>query len=198
MSEPQVASGKTRVNACRACGQKLEEVEFIGAYTIESNWSLHPHDAPCGLPCFGADIPGIVYKTARRTGIHRSSHHCPKCNSRPYDEWQRFMSGYWQKEIPRRPGLYPVAFLDGAQDLSGRLVYMHKDEPKSDVGWDGWWWSEPYPGLPPIPDVDKGWEPYSDAAIPCDQFTCEARAVWVARGYEPFFYRCDEHVPSVR
>lgn len=78
MSEPQFTSGETRKGTCEACGREVTQREFIGAYELKSRWSNESHEAPCGLPCFGAPIPGKIYKEARETGIHRKEN-CPKC-----------------------------------------------------------------------------------------------------------------------
>ncbi len=78
MSEPQFTSGETRKGTCDACGLEVTQQELIGAYELTARWSNESHEAPCGLPCFGAPIPGKIYKHARETGIHNKKD-CPRC-----------------------------------------------------------------------------------------------------------------------
>ncbi len=66
------------------------------------------------------------------------------------DELARFLQGKWQKTLPDRPGEYPKATLDGDPAGPG-LVYRDRDGTlKSHTPWIGYWWSEPYPKLPPV------------------------------------------------
>jgi hypothetical protein len=62
-------------------------------------------------------------------------------------EWQRFLLGRWQREMPSRPGRYPVA--DRAGNHSGYVtIVLNKGKAESVQFWDGWWWSEAEPYLP--------------------------------------------------
>lgn len=61
-------------------------------------------------------------------------------------EWRRFLSGQWQKEIPKRPGSYPIA--DRSGNFAGyNVIYLYKGIVDSTKAWDGWWWSEAQPEL---------------------------------------------------
>lgn len=79
------------------------------------------------------------------------------------DAWLDFTQGYWQKEVPTRPGKYPVAARNGerAHDrilvLSGGKIIdacCHTEELISN--WGGWWWSKPIPELPVPAEWKKG------------------------------------------
>jgi hypothetical protein len=57
-------------------------------------------------------------------------------------KWVKFASGEWTRTAPKNPGQYPTV-ADG--ELRTRLRGV------GSVGFEGWWWSEPYPALPPLP-----------------------------------------------
>lgn len=62
-------------------------------------------------------------------------------------EWKRFLSGKWQKEMPTKPGTYPIA--DRLGNHAGyNTVVLNKGIPQSVQQWEGWWWSAPQPYLP--------------------------------------------------
>ena len=71
-------------------------------------------------------------------------------------QWERFISGYWTKETPNKPGRYKVAARDGSLEAVERLVYLDPDTGSLRVNdhgwpWEGWWWSEPTPDMPKPP-----------------------------------------------
>ncbi len=63
-------------------------------------------------------------------------------------EWEAFLNGHWQKEIPQKEGLYPTAARNGDR-AHDKVVYYFYDRYEPAPGpWSGWWWSEPFPELP--------------------------------------------------
>ena len=76
--------------------------------------------------------------------------------------WDEFIAGEWTREVPTKPGRYPVADHAGLDAGSvvvlmfgGKLLYI-KDTNKSTDSeeiWTGWWWSSPQPQLPPAPPI---------------------------------------------
>lgn len=74
-------------------------------------------------------------------------------------ECQTFARGRWQREMPERPGTYPVADADGVRGTDQfRTVLIHpefgapwdtqNDERSVGTNWEGWWWSKPLPDMP--------------------------------------------------
>lgn len=63
--------------------------------------------------------------------------------------WSKFLNGYWTKTMPTRPGRYPTAPIG----INGRgddiVIYVVDGVAHATSSWGGWWWSEPYPELPP-------------------------------------------------
>ena len=71
--------------------------------------------------------------------------------------WAEFVTGKWQKKMPTVPGVYPTASQDGGRGKDRTLVILPDKEIgdiSSFVQWSGWWWSKPYPELPPPPYWD--------------------------------------------
>ena len=72
------------------------------------------------------------------------------------EEWQeamaRYMAGQWQAEVPPVAGRYLTATAYGEPgDII--FVYIHPDTgvPTPTRNWGGFWWSDPLPDLPPVP-----------------------------------------------
>ena len=76
-------------------------------------------------------------------------------------EWARFLAGHWTKERPTVPGRYAQADSTGEQSGVHGVIYIdpRTKEPRSVTSHGGYWWSEPYPELPPV-DIAK-WPPPS-------------------------------------
>lgn len=68
-------------------------------------------------------------------------------------EWDTFLNGHWQKEMPKKVGEYPLATLDG--ELGGRGLVYFAGGFRSVHTWRGWWWSEPIPDMPPLESLRK-------------------------------------------
>jgi hypothetical protein len=73
-------------------------------------------------------------------------------------EWKLFLSGYWTRERPTKPGLYVVEGVGGGEPRGVSLsktifAYMNDGAVKFTQPWGGWWWSEPVPNLPATPDT---------------------------------------------
>lgn len=76
--------------------------------------------------------------------------------------WAAFVVGGWTREVPSKPGRYPVADHAGLDagtvvilEFGGKPLYI-KDTNKSvnvEEIWTGWWWTEPLPPLPPAPPI---------------------------------------------
>lgn len=67
------------------------------------------------------------------------------------NEWYRFiMYGEWQKEMPTRPGTYPIADRMG-NPAGTNTVVLYKGKPQAVTAWEGWWWSVSQPYLPRPP-----------------------------------------------
>jgi hypothetical protein len=64
-------------------------------------------------------------------------------------KWTEFLSGEWQREIPKEEGIFPTADHTGTE-ASMIVVYQHPvtQEFLTPNGWKGYFWSKPYPGLP--------------------------------------------------
>lgn len=77
MSEPFASTDEKRDAVCDKCGASVHEVKMAGLYG-SSIWDLERHDAPCGLPCFGAGVPGKAYRLGE---FHGDPKHCPRCLS---------------------------------------------------------------------------------------------------------------------
>lgn len=76
--------------------------------------------------------------------------------------WQEFINGKWTREVPSKPGRYPVADHAGLDagsvvilEFGGKPLYVKDGVHKTDPNevWVGWWWSEPQPPLPPAPPI---------------------------------------------
>ena len=76
MSEPFSSTGETRTAPCPKCGAMVTEQHCVGLYGSEQ-WFRPRHDAPCGLPCFGAGVSPKAYRSGQ---IHRDAEHCPACD----------------------------------------------------------------------------------------------------------------------
>ncbi len=64
-------------------------------------------------------------------------------------EWQEFLNGHWQREIPQKDGLYPTADFTGTE--TGLIVVYQNQKTmvfSTPRPWQGWFWSVAYPGLP--------------------------------------------------
>lgn len=85
LSEPGVATGRTQEKECSLCGKTVKADEYAGIWGKTAPWlSLHPHDAPCGVPCFGAGTRGgnfALFKAGKMHGTKRAP--CPKCGFEP-------------------------------------------------------------------------------------------------------------------
>lgn len=79
-------------------------------------------------------------------------------------EWAMFALGKWTRTPPAMPGTYPTAVLDGSGSRGPDVVVYNNPNTKKLEGtktggfngplpdvWQGWWWSKPYPQLPPVP-----------------------------------------------
>lgn len=85
------------------------------------------------------------------------------------------MNGHWQKEIPKRSGLYWTATRDGYLNRplhvtwNGDTLIQAGGTPRStdpamanntfnfDSTWKGWWWSEPIDAPAPPPSIGYFW-----------------------------------------
>lgn len=77
MSEPMYATGRTRPHTCKACGRTdVHQKQLKGTFRGVERWMTDPHNAPCGLPCWGSSIGAKVYKSGQ---YHRSVDKCPRC-----------------------------------------------------------------------------------------------------------------------
>ncbi len=74
--------------------------------------------------------------------------------------WTYFLQGEWTREVPRRPGKYPIANVKGAvigeaylyrKEVGGPMHIASRKTALHDLsgGWDGWWWSRPMPSIMP-------------------------------------------------
>jgi hypothetical protein len=64
--------------------------------------------------------------------------------------------GHWQKDIPKKPGLYWTATKDGFLCTPKTVVFVcgewhSTDRLASNCEWGGWWWSIPLPQPPKPP-----------------------------------------------
>lgn len=80
-----IPTGRSESRPCRCCGRILSYREGEAHKHIESEdeplewvtlWRTEQHEAPCGLPCYGAGVPVRVY----RTGQYHNAGECPRCN----------------------------------------------------------------------------------------------------------------------
>lgn len=71
-----------------------------------------------------------------------------------------FMRGEWTLEMPREPGIYPICRSGMTASMLFNVVFYPapNQEPKAATPWDGWWWSEPFPTMPPPPDYELSHE----------------------------------------
>lgn len=68
-------------------------------------------------------------------------------------EWERFLTGKWQLEMPQQEGRFPVqprndaGFPIYAGDWGVEVIYKdpRTGNFKSVHDWGGFWWSEPFP-----------------------------------------------------
>lgn len=72
--------------------------------------------------------------------------------------WSRFLHGHWTREKPTKPGTYPIEGVkcgrpEGTLPSSVVVVAKLGDALIYTQDWKGWWWSEPFPMLPPPPDT---------------------------------------------
>ena len=74
MSDPSAATGERKPATCHQCTAVVEQERHIHLSGAESH-HLVKHDAPCGLPCFGAGVPVRAYRSGE---YHRASG-CPRC-----------------------------------------------------------------------------------------------------------------------
>jgi hypothetical protein len=83
-------------------------------------------------------------------------------------EWKRFLTGHWQKEMPKREGAYPIHPRSDPRYPGMTANVVHHDGKyfcanylplgrnwadghiPEGTSWAGWWWSEPIPDLPPV------------------------------------------------
>lgn len=71
-----VATGEVREVVC-ACGQLVKQTQgWLTGTTGTPFWSTARHDAPCGLPCFGAAVNGRAYSAGE---FHHPEGRCPRC-----------------------------------------------------------------------------------------------------------------------
>lgn len=65
-------------------------------------------------------------------------------------QWERFLNGHWQLEVPQKPGKYPTKHLTKDWQYPDIVVYEHLDgtyhSTTPDFG--GYIWSEPRPNMP--------------------------------------------------
>lgn len=72
------------------------------------------------------------------------------------EEWNRFIAGKWQKEMPQKSGKYPVkSFRKENETMAGysfEVVFEDRvtHECRSVHSWGGLWWSEPLPDEMPV------------------------------------------------
>jgi hypothetical protein len=77
------------------------------------------------------------------------------------EQWAVFLQGRWQQRIPTKPGLYPIANMNGERIPDKWVVLNAKGKPvelnaiilPNSPKFTGWWWSESYPDLPAVPNV---------------------------------------------
>lgn len=111
MSEPVHDTGAKREAPCRLCGVVVVQSALRGLYEGETTWSTPPHDAPCGLPCFGGGVAGLgklaAYREGRMHGLIGSPpHHVPA------DDFHAAVDfpGIPARPCPACTGLAPVAW----------------------------------------------------------------------------------------
>jgi len=77
------------------------------------------------------------------------------------EQWAVFLQGHWQRKLPKKPGLYPIANMNGER-LSDKWITLNSKGKPVDLNsiilsnspkFVGWWWSEPYPNLPASPKI---------------------------------------------
>lgn len=66
-------------------------------------------------------------------------------------EWDRFLKGYWTKNNPKVPGVYPVKETQHGPTLFLQFV-LEGGMVKPLVNWFGFIWSERMPELPQLPN----------------------------------------------
>ena len=71
-------------------------------------------------------------------------------------EWEQFLTGHWQRELPKVEGRYLLATKQG--EPTSETVVVYRDPRTCDIrgqkSWGGWYWSEPTPDLPAAPPGD--------------------------------------------
>lgn len=71
-----IPTGQTRRVPC-VCGVEVEQTEgWVTGTDGTPYWNTQSHNAPCGLPCFGAGVPGRAYSTGE---FHHPEGRCPRC-----------------------------------------------------------------------------------------------------------------------
>lgn len=78
------------------------------------------------------------------------------------DKQLAFISGHWQKEMPTKPGTYPVANRQGFR-TGHSIEVLNPADPPTNLAL--WWWSEPYPELPKPLEWDATIPPPIDVEI---------------------------------
>lgn len=87
-------------------------------------------------------------------------------NKQNTDSWINFAKGHWQKTMPKKAGVYPVAHITGGRLIDKRVDINPEGKSyelntfylnKTRTDFHGWWWSEPYPELPqpPYPELHQ-------------------------------------------
>jgi len=69
--------------------------------------------------------------------------------------WAFFLNGHWRREMPTRPGKYPIANNQGTQVGYITLIMapggkLRAAEPHLNNGWDGWFWTRAQPPSMPL------------------------------------------------
>ncbi len=75
MSEMMFSGGEKRDATCPSCSGPCIERKTFGVYGMVC-WVRDGHDAPCGLPCFGAGVAARAYRTG---AFHHNQNVCPRC-----------------------------------------------------------------------------------------------------------------------
>lgn len=76
MSDPMISTGDNRPHHCDLCGIDTTQNELRGVLAGGVHWMTDKHDAPCGLPYWGASVPIKAYRLGE---YHRSPSECPRC-----------------------------------------------------------------------------------------------------------------------
>lgn len=73
MSDFFFRTGRSRAISCERCGQEVHQDLERGAATNVEFWRTRNHSGGCGLPCFGAAVPGKAYRLGE---YHRHNSDC--------------------------------------------------------------------------------------------------------------------------